>query len=305
MMIIPGQVQAESFWDKLKNATQESLKKQQQQQQDSSSLQSAPAAGVSTVIKTYDIQGISLGMSTSEVEQLLRKNYPEYVVFPINYDSYGKKWTGILAAMPKTKHKDEVVLVDFTQPPLKDAAIAITRYKEFPAQATPSLENLEKSLVEKYGEWTSANATTRAGYRKIYNWWTGNAQGTCINDRLSATFGRLREILDEGSLSRVLGDSYGDPGQYVKAFRDYAQFSPQTPVCDKQVTVEINYRPDQSFSPVNKLIVVVADFPAYYDSEVEFSKMATEYRQKTLSESVQRGGIPLPRPYRSRLYQPA
>lgn len=229
-------------------------------------------------------------MNISQVEKTLRSQYPDYHVVPINYKSYGQQWTGILAAMPKAKHKDEVVLVDFTQPPLKDRAIAITRYKEYPANATPSLENLEKSLRKKYGKWTQADATTRAGYRKIYNWRA--SQKPCIGEKLYASFGRLRQIVDEGTLSRVLGDAYGDPSQYITGFREHAELSAQTPFCNKQIAVEVHYRPDQNLSPVNKLITVVADFPSYYNSEVAYSKLATEYEKQRSASAVEKGGEP-------------
>ena len=229
-------------------------------------------------------------MNISQAEQVLKSKYPGFHVVPINYKSYGQQWTGIMAAMPKTKHKDEVVLVDFNQPPLEDKVIAITRYKEFPANATPSLENLENSLVKKYGKWTQADATTRAGYRKIYNW--RSSQRQCIGEKLYASFGRLREIVDEGTLSRVLGDAYGDPSQYIKGFREHAELNTQTPTCQKQITVEVHYRPDQNLSPVNKLIVVVADFPAYFNSEVAYSKMADAYLKQKSADAVQKGGEP-------------
>lgn len=244
----------------------------------------------SSKIKSFDVTGISLGMGLGEVEENLRQKYPDYSVLPINYQGYGQKWTGILAAMPNTKHKTEVILVDFTQPPLKDKAIAISRYKEYPADATPSLENLEKSLRQKYGKWTSAETTQRAGYRKIYSWHRG--KDSCIGENLYTSFGRMKKIVDGDSLSRVLGDAYGDPSQYVTGFRDYVDLNQQTAACGRQITVEVNYRPDQQFEPVNKLIVVVANFKAYVRSEVAFSKLATQYNQKKATEAVNKGGEP-------------
>jgi len=298
--VIPDNVYAESFWDKVKAAAKKSQEQQQQKQQQTqqqkqqgtAQRQAAPTSANSTKIKSYDVRGISLGMSPAEVEKVLRKRYPGYHIIPINYTGYGTKWMGVLTAMPKTKHKDEVVLVDFAQPPLKSKVISITRYKEFPANATPSLENVEKGLADKYGKWTKADATTRAGYRKIYGWWTNQKSSSCINEKLSATFGRVKEIIEEDALSRVIGDAYGDPSQYITSFRQYADLNTQTPSCGKQVTAEINYRPDQNMSPVNKLITVVADFPAFYDSEVAFSKLVDDYQKQKTAGAVKKGGVP-------------
>ncbi len=248
-------------------------------------------AGASkTGIQSFDIRGVSLGMNLSTVEQVLRASYPDFDVVPINYKGYGQTWTGILAALPRGKHKHEVILVDFNQPPLEDRAIAITRYKEYPADATPSLQNLEAGLLKKYGPWSSADATTRAGYRKIYSWRPG--ERACIGDKLYASYGRLRQIVDEGTVGRVLGDAYGDPSQYITAFRQHVEPGPETPACDKQIAIEVSYRPDQNPSPVNKLITVIADFPAYYDSELAYSKMATAYEKRKSAEAVERGGEP-------------
>jgi hypothetical protein len=223
-------------------------------------------------------------MGLAETEAALRELYPDFHVVPINYDSYGRRWTGVLAAMPKAKHKDEVVLVDLTQPPAAQTVIAVTRYKEFPADATPSLENVEGSLQEKYGPWAKGEATTRGGYRKLYGWWGNPSPRSCVDEKLSATFGRLHKIVEEDGLSRVLGDAYGDPAQYVTPFRDYVNLDPQTAACGKQVSVDLGYRPDQHLSPVNRMVAVVADFEAYRASEVAFSKLATG--------AVRRGGKP-------------
>jgi hypothetical protein len=198
----------------------------------------------------------------------------------------------VLVAMPKGKHKDEVVLVDFAQPPLPRQVIAVTRYKEFPSNATPSLENVEAGLVEKYGAWTKDEATKRAGSRKLYGWWMNQSPGSCVNERLSATFGRLKKVIDADGLSRVLGDAYGDPGQYVTPFRDYVPLKADVAACGKQVAAELHFRPDQHLSPVNKLVVVVADFATFYESEVEFSKMAKDYEQQKATGAVTRGGKP-------------
>jgi len=293
LAMVPAHSYAKSFWDKVKDAAKKSQQQQQQNsQQQNTAQQRQAAAPNSTKIKSFDVLGISLGMDKDKVEKLLRKKYPDYHVIPINYTAFGQKWTGMIAAMPKTKHKNEVVYVDFALPPLKRKVIAITRYKEYPSNATPSLKNVEKGLTNKYGAWTKGEATTRAGYRKIYEWWMNQSPRSCVNEKLHTTFGRLREVIEEGSLSRVLGDTYGDPTQFIKPFRDYATINAQTASCGKQVTAEVIYRPDLSFSPVNKLITVVADFSAYFNSEVAFSKIGKAYNQRKAAGAMQKGGIP-------------
>lgn len=295
------------FWDQLKKTIEEKQKKNQQQQQvqqqqqknqgQQAGQQSNQAANAvqqasipETRIKAFDIRGLELGMDLAAVSDLLKSQYPDYAVMPLNYKSYGQQWTGVLAAMPRSKHKSEVILVDFSQPPSPARAIAITRYKEFPANATPSLENLETSLRKKYGGWTKAEPTQRGGYRKIYNWRT--TPEACIGERLYATFGRMQKIIKEDGLSRVLGDAYGDASQYVTAFREYAELNNKTPTCQKQIAVEASYRPDLNLSPVNRIVTVVADFEAYYKAEVGFSQMATNFRKQQAQQAVEQGGEP-------------
>jgi hypothetical protein len=305
LLVVPLSVQAESVWDKIKAAAEKNKQQQQQQQRQPQQRQTtapapaatrtapaAAAAGAPVQIKSFDVRDVALGMSPAEAEKILRKHYPGYHVIPLQFKGYGQEWVGVLAAMPKTKHKDEVVLVDFAQPPQARKVIAVTRYKEFPANATPSLENVEKSLVEKYGNWSKGEATTRAGYRKIYGWWTGQSRSACIDERLSATFGRLREILQSDGLSRVLGDAYGNPSQYIKPFRNYVNLKPELAACGRQVAANLDYRPDRDFSPVGKMVTVVADFGTYYESEVAFTKMAKDYEYRKGASAVQQGGKP-------------
>ncbi len=311
----PAVVHAQSFMDKFKEAAKKNAEKKQKQQRQPQSQQQpqqqqeqktspqqqgqgAPpaerpaAAGPLAEIRSFDIRDIALGMSQTEVKGLLHTLYPDFHIAPINYKSYGQQWTGVLIAMPKAKNKDEVVLVDFAQPPLARTVVAVTRYKEFPSNATPSLENVEASLLEKYGQWAKGEATKRAGFRKLYGWWTNPSSQSCVNERLSATFGRLKKIVDAEGLSRVLGDAYGDPGQYVTPFRDYVPLKSDVAGCGKQVAAELNYRPDQHLSPVNKMVVVVADFAKFFESEDEFSKLAKKHTQQQATGAVQRGGKP-------------
>jgi len=317
----PGTVHAESFLDKLKAAVEKTQQQQQQQtqqtqqqrQQASPQPQSAPAVaqpqpqqqrqvatqnqsvqttGPVKEIKSFDIRDISLGMTPEEAEKALRKIYPDFNIVPVGFDSYGQKWIGILAAMPKTENRDEVVLVDFTQPPSALKVIAVTRYKEFPATATPSLDNVESGLIEKYGQWSKGLATTRGGYHKDYGWWTNQSQNTCIDEKLSNTWGRLKDITQKNSLSRVLGDAYGHAGRYIKPFRDYVSNDPRIASCGKQIAVNLGYRPDQTFSPVNKMITVVADYAAYYESETAFTEMAEGLEKRKAASTIKRAGTP-------------
>jgi hypothetical protein len=293
-----GLVHADSFMDKLKEAAKKNAQKnreqqrqqqsqqqqqpqppQQQEQQEPQQRPAAAQAGQTTTIKSFDIRDVALGMSQPEADALLRKLYPDFHVVPVNYRGYGQQWTGVLLAMPKTKNKDEVVLVDFAQPPLPRKVIAITRYKEFPSNATPSLENVESSLTEKYGQWSKGEETKRAGYRKLYGWWTNPSPNSCVNERLTATFGRLKKIIDAEGLSRVLGDAYGDPGQYVTAFREFVPLNSDVAACGKQVAAEVKHRPDQHLTPVNSMVVVVADFATLHESEVEFKQDGQELQR--------------------------
>ncbi len=282
---LAGPAQAENLWDKLKAAA-----KQAQQQ---SSQRSSPASAANTTqIKSFDVLGLALGMGFAEAEAVLKKKFPDYHVLPVNYRGFGQEWAGLLVAMPKTKHKSEVVLVDFTLPPLERRVIAITRYKEFPPSATPSLQNVEKGLRNKYGAWTRAELAKRGASRKIYGWWTTRQPSTCFDEKLYAQWGRLREIVDEGTLSRVLGDAYGDITQFVKPFRKFASINANTPHCGKQIIAEAGLLAQQNMVLTNKLVTVVADFPAYLQSEVAFSRMAKAYNRQQAQRASQRGGVP-------------
>lgn len=256
---------------------------------------------VATNRSSYDVSGIKIGMSVMEVKKALSGRPSSSSSFPVNFDSYGQKWIGMYASLPAevvkidnrfNKKSDDVVIADFSNPPLKQKVLAVTKYKSYSKDKTPSLAATEASLIEKYGWWDLAKTDRGANFY----FWGRNARtgATCITVKLADPVYRLGDLIRAESTTSVICQGYGKWGQCIKPARDYIDFNKPLKGCGVQASAYVRYanQGSKETSPVSEIGTFVADFDGISDSEDAFSEMAQKYEKNKNQSAIKKGGRP-------------
>lgn len=183
-------------------------------------------------LKSNDVMGIAIGMSVTEVKKLLNDKFPSNSNFPIDFDSYGKQWIGQYVSLPAwmikknnvfDKKANEVVAIDFSNPPLKQEVLAVAKFQSYPNDKTPSLSATETGLIEKYGQWDKKDERGAT----IYYFWGRNP--SCIPIQLLEVIDlccRLKELVRGDSSQSVICQAYGVWGQCLKPVSDIIKPDP-------------------------------------------------------------------------------
>ncbi|MEC4889191.1 MAG: hypothetical protein RI101_03945 [Nitrospira sp.] len=252
-------------------------------------------------IKSKDVIGITIGMGVTEVKDLLSAKFPSSSNFPINFDSYGKQWIGQYASLPVAmmkknntfdKKADEVVIVDFSNPPVKQEVLAVAKYQSYPNDKTPGLLATETGLIEKYGQWDKREEKGGANYY----YWGINSQtnSSCIPLQLIDPSYRLKDLVRGESAQAVICQAYGTWGQCIKPVRNYISLDLSLKGCGVQAAAYVRFTSKQSkeVSPVTEIATFVVDLNRLYDSEIAFTDLAEKYEKDKNQKAISSGGAP-------------
>jgi hypothetical protein len=272
-------------------------------------VESAPASGSSEGVRassasgstSRDVAGIKIGMGVADAKKALQAKSRSSAHLPINFDSYGRKWTGMYLSIPAevakidnrfNKKSDEVVVVDFSSPPAAQKVLAVQRYKRYPKDKTPSLAATESGLLEKYGQWDTVKTDRGANY---YYWGRSAKTGaTCIPVKLVDPGYRLDDFIQAETSRAVICQGYGTWGQCIKPVRDYLDFNGSLSGCGVQIAAYVLYlnKETKETSPVSEIGTFIADLSGAAASENAFSEMARQHEKNKNLNSIKSGGKP-------------
>lgn len=272
-------------------------------------VESNPVSGSSESVRassasgstSRDVAGIKIGMGVADAKKALQAKSRSSAQLPINFDSYGRKWTGMYLSIPAevakidnrfNKKSDEVVVVDFSNPPAAQKVLAVQRYKRYPKDKTPSLAATESGLIEKYGQWDMVKTDRGANY---YYWGRSAKTGaTCIPVKLVDPGYRLDDFIDAETSRAVICQGYGTWGQCIKPVRDYLDFNSALAGCGVQIAAYVRYlnKETKETSPVSEIGTFIADLSGAAASENAFSEMARQYENNKNLNSIKSGGKP-------------
>ena len=262
--------------------------------------ESDPASG-SSGSASRDVAGIKIGMGVADTKKALQAKSRSSAHLPINFDSYGRKWTGMYLSIPAevakidnrfNKKSDEVVVVDFSTPPAAQKVLAVQRYKRYPKDKTPSLAATESGLMEKYGQWDTVKTDRGANY---YYWGRSAKTGaTCIPVKLVDPGYRLDDFIQAETSRAVICQGYGTWGQCIKPVRDYLDFNGALAGCGVQIAAYVRYlnKETKETSPVSEIGTFIADLSGAVASENAFSEMARQHEKNKNLNSIKSGGKP-------------
>lgn len=251
--------------------------------------------------RAQDVMGIRLGMSVAEVKKALGKSHPSSSNFVIRSEGYGKEWDGLYVSLPAevtkrdnrfNKKADEVVIVDFSNPPGAQKALAVVRYKRYAKDKTPSLAATEASLVEKYGPWDDMRTIRGANH---YTWGRHPRTGTsCLPVKWVDPVYRLKDLTEAEGSTSVICQGYGKWDQCVKPARGLIEFSTELRGCGVQAGAYVRFtqKGGKDSSPVTELQTFIADVDGMLANEIAFADLAKGVEKRRDQDAIQAGGKP-------------
>jgi hypothetical protein len=252
-------------------------------------------------LKSNDVFGISLGMNIDEVKSALAERLPSSSNFPINFDAYGSKWIGLYVSLPAAvtksdnnfnKKADEVVIVDFAYPPSKQEVLAVTKFKSYPKDKTPSLMATEKSLIDKYGPWSKVTENRGSNY---YYWGLDQKSGnSCVPVQLADPMYRLSDLVRAEGSQAVICQAYGKWSQCIKPVRTYFTANMPLKGCGVQAAASVRFiaKESKDVSPVSEIETFIVDLNKMADNEAAFADLASRQEKNKNLESIKSGGAP-------------
>lgn len=262
---------------------------------------SVPPKASSNLLRSDDVYGIKIRMGVSEVSNALKAKFPTASNFPVNFDKYGAKWTGLYASLPSAvtksdnnfnKKADELMIVDFAYPPSKQEALAVVRFKSYVNDKTPSLAATEKSIAEKYGPWTKVTENRDSNY---YFWGADPRTGnSCIPVKLVDPVYRLSDLIEAQTSQAVICQAYGKWDQCLKPARNFFESISSVKGCGIQAAAFVRYSPKESkeTSPVSQIETLVVDLDGIAQNEVDFADFSSKYEREMRLRSIDSGGKP-------------
>lgn len=251
--------------------------------------------------RAHDVIGIRLGMSPAEVKKALDKSLPSSSNFVIRSEGYGRNWDGLYVSLPAevtkrdnrfNKKADEVVIVDFANPPGAQKALAVVRYKRYAKDKTPSLASAEASLVEKYGPWNDMRTIRGANH---YYWGRHPRTGTsCLPVKWVDPVYRLKDLTEAEGSTSVICQGYGKWDQCVKPARGLIEFSTELRGCGIQAGAYVRFTQQggKDSSPVTELQTFIADVDGMLANEIAFSDLAKGVDMRRNQDAIKAGGKP-------------